>query len=58
MLAVKIIENKKTYNAQELRLCSFSAGVILTSFTPSTFSVHSSTNLSIKFFSTLAVFVV
>ena len=52
MLIVKITQNNPVYNVQELRLClfSFSAEVILASFTSSTFSVYSSTNLSTNFF--------
>ena len=40
------------YSVQELHLCLFlfSVEVILASFTSSTFSVHSSTNLSTNFF--------
>ena len=51
-LIVKNIENKTTYSVQELQLCIFSslARVILAIFISSTLSVHSSTNLSTKFF--------
>ena len=51
MLIVKIIENNTMPSVQELYLClfSFSVEVILTTFTSSTFSVHSSTNSSTNF---------
>ena len=62
MLIVKSIENKTMHSVQELHLCLFSflaecssiecnsIEVILASFTSSTVSVHSSTNLSTNFF--------
>ena len=48
----KNIQNNTVYTVQELRLYlfSFSARVILASFTSSIVSVHSSTNLSTNFF--------
>ena len=53
MLIVKIIENNTMYNVQEdLNTFLGSAKVILASFTSSTISVHSSTNLSTDFFYT------
>ena len=52
MLIVKIIENNTMYSVQKLHLCLvlFSVKVVLASFTSSTVSVHSSTNLSTNFF--------
>ena len=52
MFIVKIIENNTMYSVQELHLClfSFSARVILASFTSLLVSVHSSTSLSANFF--------
>ena len=52
MLAVKIVENNTMCSVQELHLCLFSSSpkAILASFTFSTVSVHSSTNLSTNFF--------
>ena len=54
MLIVKIIENNTMYSMHGLLLCLFSflAEVILASFTSSTVSVYSSTNLSTNFFCT------
>ena len=52
MLAVKVVENNTMCSVQELNLCLFSSSpkAILASFTSSTVSVHSSTNLSTNFF--------
>ena len=50
MLIVKIIEKKTMYSVQELHLCIFSGNVISAIFASSTFSVHSSTNLSSNLF--------
>ena len=52
MLTAKIIENNAMCSVQVLRWCLFSssAKVILADFTSSTFSVHSSTNLSANVF--------
>ena len=67
-MAAKITENNTVYSAKELHLWLFlsSAKVILGSFTPSTFTVHSSaelcsvelrsTNLSTNFFLRLQYF--
>ena len=49
MLIVTIIENNTIFSAQELKSPPL-AKVIPTSLTSSTFSVHSSTNLSTSFF--------
>ena len=48
MFAVKIVENNAIYSVQELHLSLFSSApkAVLASFTSSTVSVHSSTNLS------------
>ena len=52
MLIVKIIESNTMYSMEELHFCLFlfSDMVIVASFTSSTVSVHSSTNLSTNFF--------
>ena len=49
---VKTIENNTMYSVQELHLWLFSSSAefILASFTSSSFSRHSSTNLSTNFF--------
>ena len=50
MLIVKIIENNTMYSVQELHLCIFSVKVISAILSSSTFSVHSSIDLSTNFF--------
>ena len=52
MLIIKIVETSTMCSVEELHLClfSFAPKVILASFTTSTVSVHSSTNLSTNFF--------
>ena len=53
MVIIKNMQNNTMYTIQELHsfICSFSLSIFITSI----FSVHSSTNESINFFSTLTI---
>ena len=56
MLIGRIIENNRMQNVEELHLYIFSVKVVSAIFNSSTFSVHSSINLSTNFFLHLQFF--